>query len=152
MPFPDGFEGFVHEKDGLRYVDEYRIDGTKKSEPFSGRELVRRLEDDVILFEMEYRGQLLQVPEGISKEDIFRFLRESLMEVPREAPFRGPKYKIEDESEKSETNLEYYNHIPINFSREGIERIMFTKKGEKIQTGTGFDVYLLHYKIKKFEK
>jgi hypothetical protein len=150
MPLPGGFEGFFYEKDGLRYVDEYIVDKNNKSEPFSGREFVRRLEDNAIMFEMVYEGQLLRVPEGFSKESIFAFLRECLREVPREAPFRGPRHKIKNKSENAEINLEYHNSTPNDSSQKGRERIMFTKKAGSGQTG--FDVYLLHYEVKKFEQ
>lgn len=84
---PDGSTTIVFEKDAWCSHDNYF-----GGEPYGGRIIVRYEQKPHWM--MVYYGW---VEEGIDPDNIYRVLRNALMRMPEEAPFRGPREYREGE-------------------------------------------------------
>ena len=82
----NGERQFNFDKNPFTYRDSYILSDSKKS--FSGRELVWRRNKAV--WTMNYQGIILPSSIRTSVDEIYKFLRKSLREIPEEFPFRGP--------------------------------------------------------------
>lgn len=77
----DGSKQFTFTEGGWEYRDHFR-----GSESFLGEEIV--LKEGKAIWGMNYYGYLISIPASSTK--VYEFLRESLMKVPLDAPYRGP--------------------------------------------------------------
>jgi hypothetical protein len=77
----DGSKEFVFSEGGYIYRDRYF-----GSDPFGGEEIV--FFNNKVIWVMNYYGYILD--ETISEKEITDFLKQALINVREEAPFRGP--------------------------------------------------------------
>lgn len=90
--FSSGNEsGWIKEKDGsisIRYESgDWKLhDNYFGGEPYGGREVVFYKGKPHWI--MVYYGA---VKEGVDKDGVYKFLQDSLKQMPKDAPFRGPK-------------------------------------------------------------
>ncbi|BCS97214.1 hypothetical protein DSLASN_28460 [Desulfoluna limicola] len=114
--FDDGARGFEIAADGYRYLDRYY-----GFNPFSGAEHIYDA-DASLIWTMNYYGEVL--PEHSAPEKIYAFLREAMLLITPEYPFRGP-------SELKQGHLQYENiqHGTLD-SFHGVESIY--EKGERV--------------------
>ena len=80
--FDDGSIGFEMVSDGYRYLDRYN-----GFNPFAGSEYIYDSEN-VLIWVMNYYGEML--PSGSDPNIIYSFLKEAMLLVNHEYPFRGP--------------------------------------------------------------
>lgn len=107
--FDDGSIGFEFIGDGYRYVDRYQ-----GFNPFAGTEKIYS-SDASLLWTMNYYGEVF--PGHSDPIKIYSFLKEAMLLITPEYPFRGPA-KFENE------NLQYENIQNGTVDRfHGIERI-----------------------------
>jgi hypothetical protein len=76
----DGSIEFNYSDDVYTYRDRYF-----GSDPFAGEEVV--FSNGKAIWIMNYRGYILD--KTVNGEEVYGFLKKSLMEVPEDAPFRG---------------------------------------------------------------
>ncbi len=126
--FDDGSVGFEIVSNGFRYLDRYN-----GFNPFAGSEHIFDSNNE-LLWVMNYFGEVL--PSGSDTKKIYSFLKEAMLLISTEHPFRGPE-RLEKQ------NLRYENLQHGSIDRfHGIERIFEKNK----------NVYVLYYhggKIKK---
>ena len=121
MKFDDGSVGFEIISDGYRYLDRYN-----GFNPFAGSEQIFD-SDNALLWVMNYYGEVLS--SGSDPKSIYSFLKEAMLLVSPEYPFRGPE-KLEKQ------NFRYENQQHGSIERfHGIESIY--ENDEK--------VYVLYY-------
>lgn len=126
--FDDGSVGFEIVSDGFRYLDRYN-----GFNPFAGSEQIYDSNNE-LLWVMNYFGEVL--PSGSDTKSIYSFLKEAMLLISTEYPFRGPA-KLEEE------NFRYENQQHGSLGRfHGIERIY--ENSEK--------VYVLYYHGGKIQK
>lgn len=119
--FDDGAVGFEIESDRFRYIDRYY-----GSNPFSGSEQVYDQENN-LLWVMNYYGEVFSA--SSDSEEIYAFLKEAMLLISPEYPFRGP-------AELKKKNLRYENSQYGSFAHfHGVERIYENND----------EVYVLHY-------
>jgi hypothetical protein len=83
-------------------------------EPFGGREIVFYKNQPFWI--MVYYGRVAQ---GFNPKEVFQFLKEALLSMPQEAPYRGNKYLSRDD-------FEYFNEYTGKVDDfEGREKITF---------------------------
>lgn len=82
--FSDGFRGFELKSHNYRYVDRYA-----GFNPFAGSEYVFSTTDELV-WTMNYYGKV--VARQIDPAQIYSFLREALLQITSENPFRGPAH------------------------------------------------------------
>ena len=87
--FDDGSLGFEMVSDGYRYLDRYN-----GFNPFVGSEYIYDSEN-ALLWVMNYYGEVL--PSGSDPRNIYSFLKEAMLLITPEYPFRGPA-KLEKQS------------------------------------------------------
>ncbi len=121
VKFDDGSIGFKYETDQLSYLDRYY--GTN---PFAGSEYIYN-SDGTLVWLMNYYGGVTNQHE--SMEQIYSFLREVMLLITPDYPFRGP--------ERLEGNSFLYENRQIGT----IDRFNGT---ENILYGSDL-VYSLHY-------
>ncbi len=92
--FDDGSKGFELTSDGYRYLDRYN-----GFNPFAGSEHVYN-PDNTLLWVMNYYGEVL--PNCSEPENIYSFLKEAMLLISPEYPFRGP-------AQLEKQNLRYVN-------------------------------------------
>lgn len=80
--FEDGSKGFELTSDGYKYLDRYN-----GFNPFSGYEHVYK-PDNTLIWVMNYYGEVL--PNCSDPKSIYSFLKEAMLLVNTEYPFRGP--------------------------------------------------------------
>lgn len=84
---PDGSTTIQFESGEWRFHDNFF-----GGEPYGGREVI--FHKDKPVWMMVYYGW---VEEGVETDPVYGVLRNALMQMPQEAPFRGPKeYKQDD--------------------------------------------------------
>ncbi len=107
--FGDGFRGFEIDSDRYRYIDRYT-----GFNPFAGSEWVFNSED-IPIWSLNYFGEV--VAEQASPAKIYSFLREAMLQITPENPFRGPAHlQLGD--------LHYENLVNGDFERfHGVESI-----------------------------
>lgn len=126
--FDDGSLGFEMVSDGYRYLDRYN-----GFNPFVGSEHIYD-SGNALLWVMNYYGEVL--PSGSDPKNIYSFLKEAMLLINPEYPFRGPA-KLEKQ------NLRYENVQNGSIDRfHGIESIY--ENNEK--------VYVLYYHVGKIKK
>lgn len=119
--FNDGSVGFEIVSNGYRYLDRYN-----GFNPFVGSEQIFD-SNNVLLWVMNYFGEVL--PNSSDPKSIYSFLKEAMLLISPEYPFRGPA-RLEKQNFRYE-NQQYgsLDHF------HGIENIF--ENGEK--------VYVLYY-------
>ncbi len=95
--FDDGSVGFEIITDEYRYLDRYN-----GFNPFAGSEQIFN-SDKALLWVMNYFGEVL--PNGSDPKKIYSFLKDALLLVSPEYPFRGPA-TLEKQNSKYE-NQQY---------------------------------------------
>ncbi len=107
--FGDGFRGFQIISDSYRYIDRYT-----GFNPFSGSECVFNA-DGVPIWTLNYFGEV--VAKQTRPVKIYSFLREAMLQITPENPFRGPAHlQLGD--------LRYENLVNGEFERfHGVESI-----------------------------
>ncbi len=119
--FSDGSVGFEIVSDGSRYLDRYH-----GFNPFAGSEKIYDANNQLI-WVGNYFGEVL--PSGSDPGRIYSFLKEALLLVSPEYPFRGPAHL-------EKAGLRYENQQSGSIDRfHGVESIY--ENNEK--------VYVLHY-------
>ena len=121
IKFDDGSIGFEIVSEGYRYLDRYN-----GFNPFAGSEQIFD-SDNGLIWVMNYFGQVLS--SGSDAKSIYSFLKEAMLQITIENPFRGPE-KFE------KLNFRYENKQHGSLDRfHGIECIY--ENNEK--------VYVLYY-------
>ncbi len=82
IKFDDGSVGFEFESEGFSYLDKYN-----GFNPFAGSEQVFNL-NNTMVWVMNYYGEVL--PNSANPKNIYAFLKEAMLLVSPEYPFRGP--------------------------------------------------------------
>ncbi|MEA3434889.1 MAG: DUF5680 domain-containing protein [Thermodesulfobacteriota bacterium] len=119
--FDDGSIGFEIVSDGYRYLDRYN-----GFNPFAGSEQIF-VSNNALLWVMNYFGEIL--PSDSEPKKIYSFLKEAMLLISPEYPFRGPA-KLENQ------NFRYENQQYGSLDRfHGIESIYENNK----------KVYILYY-------
>ena len=126
--FDDGSIGFEIISDGYRYLDRYN-----GFNPFAGSEQIFD-SNNALLWVMNYFGEVL--PNGSDPKSIYSFLKEALLIVSPEYPFRGPA-KLEKQIYRYE-NQQYGSLDRFH----GIESIYENNK----------KVYILYYHGGKIQR
>ncbi len=119
--FDDGSVGFEILSDEYRYLDRY-----SGFNPFAGSEQIFD-SNNALIWVMNYFGEVL--PSDSEPNNIYSFLKEAMLQISPEYPFRGPA-KLENQ------NMRYENkqHGSLD-SFHGIENIYENNK----------KVYTLYY-------
>ena len=120
--FDDGSIGFEIVSDGYRYLDRYN-----GFNPFAGSEQIFDAKNNILIWTMNYFGEVL--PSASEPKKVYSFLKEAMLLVSPEYPFRGPaKFKKQ--------NFSYENQQYGSLNRfYGIESIYENSK----------KVYILYY-------
>lgn len=82
IKFDDGSKGFELTSDGYKYLDRYN-----GFNPFAGSEHVYK-PDNTLIWVMNYYGEVL--PSCSDPKSIYSFLKEAMLLINPEYPFRGP--------------------------------------------------------------
>lgn len=126
--FDDGSVGFELVSDGFRYLDRYN-----GFNPFAGSEHIFDSNNE-LLWVMNYFGEVL--PSRSDPKKIYAFLKEAMLLISTEYPFRGPG-KLE------KLTFRYENLQNGSIARfHGIERIFENNE----------NVYVLYYHGGKIRK
>ena len=126
--FEDGSQGFEIISDGYRYLDRYY-----GFNPFFGSEHIFD-SDDTMLWAMNYFGEIIK--ESSDPQVIYSFLKEAMLQISSEYPFRGP-------ANHERSSLRYTNQQNGSFDHfHGIESIY--QNDEKI--------YVLYYHGGKIQR
>ncbi|NOX34161.1 MAG: hypothetical protein GXP56_10570 [Deltaproteobacteria bacterium] len=116
--FNDGSVGFEMMADGYRYLDRYN-----GFNPFAGTEYIYDSSTSLI-WTMNYYGEVL--PNCSDPKTIYSFLKEAMLLISPEYPFRGPP-ELERENLRYENmqngRLDSFNGIESIY--EGNERVYF---------------------------
>jgi len=116
----DGSHTIVYQTDRWRFEDNFY-----GGEPYGGREVISC--DGRVEWMMLYYGRIGATTR--SNNDVYRFLRHALKQVPDDRPYRGP-------DTYTEGNLEYRNRVngdPANFA------------GEEVILEDGTEIYWARY-------
>jgi len=128
IKFNDGSIGFEIKSDGYKYIDRYN-----GFNPFAGSEQIFD-SSNTLLWVMNYFGEVL--PSGSDTKGIYSFLKEAMLLISPEYPFRGPA-KLERK------NFRYENRQYGSLDRfHGIESIY----------DNSVRVYVLYYHGGKIQK
>lgn len=100
--FDDGSLGFEMASDGYRYLDRYN-----GFNPFAGSEHIYD-SNNALIWVMNYYGEVL--PGRFEPKSIYLFLKEAMLLITSEYPFRGP------------AELEKHNFRYENTQNEGQEK------------------------------
>lgn len=109
IEFDDGSKGFELDSDSYKYLDRYN-----GFNPFAGCEHVYK-PGNTLIWVMNYYGEVL--PNCSDPKSIYSFLKEAMLLINAEYPFRGP-------AQLEKQNFKYVNHqIGSIDSFHGIETI-----------------------------
>ena len=121
IEFDDGSKGFELSSDDYQYVDRYH-----GFNPFAGCEHIYK-PDNTLVWIMNYYGEVF--PNCSDPKSIYSFLKEAMLLINPEFPFRGP-------ARLEKHNLSYVNHQHGTIeSFHGIESIYNNEE----------HVYVLYY-------
>lgn len=121
----DGSKIFTYVDNDFKYVDECFSDN-----PFSGIEIVTK--DSKRVFEMHYIGYFYE--NSGFEDQINKFLRQSLLQVPLNNPFRGPNKFHND-------IFEYKNMVEFPTNNSFLGKELITVRGIPAYTGNYFGVF-----------
>lgn len=115
----DGSKELIYKENGLKYRDRY-----SGFNPFIDEELV--WQDNKVVWAMNYYGRVIS--DIVPEKEIYQFLKESLKQIKKDKPFRGPdKFKQGD--------FEYINKSKGDLGNfKGTEKILY--KGQKVHIVT----------------
>ena len=119
--FEDNSKGFIFESNGYRYVDRYY-----GFNPFCGSEFVFD-SSGKLLWSMNYYGRV--EPNGDEPSVIYQILKESMLNIDKKFPFRGPLKLVNNE------------YVYENFQSGSMDRF----QGRECISKNDVELYSLNY-------
>ena len=125
---PGGGKRIIIKRGDLVYIDEW--DGSKQAP--GGEKVTWQRPDGQVIWRMGYSGGMLPRFQGNQQltRRTFNVLKQALIEVPLNMPFRGPPFLIVYDND---SYLTYSCHVRGNIERfEGYEQIIKVPEYEKL--------------------